>query len=55
MKELLKTELGPYDIDQFLDIFHEFITTHVLTEACGVHMEVCYPLPRTTASVLIKH
>ena len=29
MEELLKKELRQYDIDQFLDVFYEFITTHI--------------------------
>ena len=28
-QELLKKELVPYDIQQFLEVFYEFITTHV--------------------------
>lgn len=27
--ETLKVELGPFDMDQFLEIFYEFIVTHV--------------------------
>ena len=27
--QLLTTNLGHYDIDQFLDVFYEFIVTHV--------------------------
>ena len=28
-QELLKKELQPYDIDQFIEVFYEFIATHV--------------------------